>query len=64
MSYAPARTLEAPSAPRLGLRARLRAAREARMVSAHALYVPAHRGDLRAAALLALGALDAHGAGG
>jgi hypothetical protein len=27
-------------------------------------YVPAHRGDLRAAALLALGALDAHGAGG
>jgi hypothetical protein len=28
------------------------------------LYVPAGRGDLRAAALLALGALDAHGAGG
>jgi hypothetical protein len=28
------------------------------------LYVPADHGDLRAAALLALGALDAHGAGG
>jgi hypothetical protein len=33
MSYAPARTLEAPSVLRLGLRARLRAVREARMVS-------------------------------
>jgi hypothetical protein len=135
MAYAPARTLEAPSAPRPGLRARLRAAREARMVSAHGrarlaghledaiaradhpyspfsatvpvsreavheargalldlaerlrgprpvaptgvrlaqellvdgagpLYVPAHHGELRAAALQALGALDAHGAGG
>ena len=133
MACAPTRTLEAPSARRLGLRARLRAARETRMVSAHGrlaghledaiaradrphspfsatvpvsreavreargalldlaerlrgprpvaphgvrlaqellvdgagpLYVPAHRGDLRAAALLALGALDAHGAGG
>ena len=135
MAYAPARTLEAPSAPRPGLRARLRAAREARMVSAHGrarlaghledaiaradhpyspfsatvpvsreavheargalldlaerlrgprpvaptgvrlaqellvdgagpLYVHAHHGELRAAALQALGALDAHGAGG
>ena len=36
MAYAPARTLEAPTVPRLGLRTRVRAAREARMVSAHA----------------------------
>jgi hypothetical protein len=33
MAYAPARTLETPRVPRLGLRARLRAVREARMVS-------------------------------
>jgi hypothetical protein len=135
MAYAPTRTVEASSVLRLGLRARLRAAREARMVSAQGrarlaghledaiaraerphspfsatvavcraavreargalldlaerlrgprpvapagvrlaqellvdgagpLYVPAHRGELRAAALQALGALDAHGAGG
>jgi hypothetical protein len=134
VGYAQPRTTEAATVLRLGLRARLRAAREARMVSAHArarlaghledaitradrphgpfsavvpvsfeavqeargalldlaerlrgprpvaphgvrlaqqlladgagpLYVPAARGDLRAAALRALGALDAHGAG-
>jgi hypothetical protein len=135
MGYAQPRTTDASNLLRLGLRARLRAAREARMVSAHArarlaghledaitradrphgpfsaavpvcrvavheargalldlaerlrgprpvaphgvrlaqellvdgagpLYVPADRGDLRAAALLALRALDVHGAGG
>jgi hypothetical protein len=36
MAYAPTRTVEAPSVLHLGLRARLRATREARMVSAHA----------------------------
>jgi hypothetical protein len=134
MGYAQTQTADATSVLRLGLRARLGAVREARMVSAHArtrlakrledaiaradrpparfsaavpvsrgavleargalldlaerlraprpvypdgvrlarqllvdgagpLYVPTERGDLRAAALLALGALDAHGAG-
>ena len=36
MGYAQARTAEAPSALRLGLQARLRAAHEARMASEHA----------------------------
>jgi hypothetical protein len=134
MGYAPTRDIDASSALRLGLRARLRAAREVRMVSAHArtrlaerledviaradrpygrfsavvpvsgaavhqargalldlaerlraprpvdpdgvrlahqllvdgagpLYVPAEPGELRAATLRALRALDAHGAG-
>jgi hypothetical protein len=36
MAHAPTRSVEAPSVPRLGLRVRVRAAREARMVSAHA----------------------------
>jgi hypothetical protein len=92
MAYAPTRTVEASNVLRLGLGARLRAAREARgalldlaerlrgprpvapagvrlaqellVDGAGPLYVPVHRGDLRAAALEALGALDAHGAGG
>jgi hypothetical protein len=132
--YAQTRDVDASSVPRLGLRARLRAAREARMVSTHArtrlarsledailraarprarfsaavpvsqqavheargalldlaerlrapravdpdgvrlahqllvdgagpLYAPAEPGELRAATLRALGALDGHGAG-
>jgi len=61
MAYAPTRDVDAASVLRLGLRARLRAAREARMASARARTAPAHPGDLRAAALRACSTLDGHG---
>jgi hypothetical protein len=48
----------------LGLRARLRATREALMASPRARgRLHGDHGELRAAALSALGALDGHGAG-
>jgi hypothetical protein len=50
--------------PRPVAPAGVRLAQELLVDGAGPLYVPAHHGELRAAARQALGALDAHGAGG
>jgi hypothetical protein len=68
MAYAHTRDVDASGVLRLGLRRvepdGVRLVRRLLVDGAGPLYVPAEPGELRAAALEALRALDAHGAGG